>query len=665
MYIRKIFINNFRVFGEQGIEIVFNKGVNAIIGENNSGKSAIIDAIRLAFSTISYNKDIYFKISDFHVNNKGERAETAQIDIYLDEVPKFLIDIWDPENPNWGEFHIRFYTILTPNGEEKVRYKAWGGKVEGNSLSPETFDAINIAFLGALRDAENEMRPSRSSKLASLLNTIIRGETEKAELVDELIKANKSILSKEPINKAKEIINSNLLEIEQELMHQQIEIGLVKPKFESIASSLKTWIVSRWFCLEKDHPHYSTIQGLCTKQSLSKLIQETDNGIYIDAYNLLNSKANINDEIYELLISLERPSFELNQNGLGYNNLLFMSTVLGDMSLDKKGIHLNLFLVEEPEAHLHPQLQELIHSFFERQHKKSSSIQVIYTSHSPTLVSRIGINSINLLYENEYTIKCYPLASAKLNQSDQDYLERFLDVTKSQMFFAKGILFVEGICEAILLPEMAKLLERPLDRYAVEIVNVGGISFRPFAKILALPDTNQCFAKAAIITDDDRCTDKNHENTYIDKNLDFDACLDSIYQKLVNGHPSERFNKIKEFCEQVNIELCHAKQTLEYELALEPNNIPYLLDAIQCVFPEVGKKLRNLVETEEKHVYKALRIWLFIRARDKRKGEIAQSLCRLLQKEIEDKEKGIEKGNGFEVPSYIKKAIYAVTEPKE
>src|SRR5690606_31968744 len=153
----------------------------------------------------------------------------------------------------------------------------------------------------------------------------------------------------------------------------------------------------------------------------------------------------ISEDISLSLLSLMRYSFELHQNGLGYNNLLFMSAVLGDMSLNKSGIHLNLFTIEEPEAHLHPQLQELIHSFFDRKHRNSSSeIQVIYTSHSPTLVSRIGINSINLLFEDRYNIRCYPLASANLEETDQNYLEKFLDVTKSQMFFAKGILFVEG-----------------------------------------------------------------------------------------------------------------------------------------------------------------------------------------------------------------------------
>jgi putative ATP-dependent endonuclease of OLD family len=442
---KKIVVRNFRIFDNEGIEVIFNKGVNAIIGENNSGKSALIDAIRIAFSTIPYNKDIYFTKSDFYTNSKGERAETAQFDIYLDEVPTFLIEIWDPENPTTGEFHMRFYTTMTAGSIEKVKYKAWGGKAEGNPISPETFDSINIAFLGALRDAENEMRPSRYSKLANLLSTITADEVAKNELVEELLKANKAILKKDSIKKTKEIINSNLLDIEQDLLHQQIDIGFVDPKFESIASSLRSWIIPRWIFIGDDNPHYATLLDKCKDKPLSKLMQNTDGGIFLDINSFLQSGTDISEEVSSMLNSLMRYSFELHQNGLGYNNLLFMSAVLGDMSLNKTGIHLNLFTIEEPEAHLHPQLQELVHSFFERKHKtSSSSIQVIYTSHSPTLVSRIGINSINLLYEDTHTTRCYPLASANLDDTNQGYLEQYLDVTKSQMFFAKGILFVEG-----------------------------------------------------------------------------------------------------------------------------------------------------------------------------------------------------------------------------
>ena len=664
MYLKRITIRNFRAFNEAGIDVVFNKGVNAIIGENNSGKSALIDAIRIAFSTITYNKDIYFSKADFHINHRGQRAETAQIDVYLDDVPNYLIEIWNPEEPTTGEFHLRFYTVITPSGSEKVKYRAWGGKTEGNTLSSETFDAMNVAFLGALRDAENEMRPSRTSKLARLLKTIATDEETQAALVSELINANKAILEMAPIKKTKDIINVNLSDIEQELLQQQIDIGLVDPKFDSIAATLRSWIVPRWYFINTDFPHYALLMDMCKNHGLSNLHQEADGGIYFDINRFLQSNIEIDEALLTSLQSLMNHSFELYQNGLGYNNLLFMSAVLGDMSLEKAGVSLNLFTIEEPEAHLHPQLQELIHNFFERKHNDQSFIQIIYTSHSPTLVSRIGINAINLLYEDSHAIHCYPLVNANLEPDEQDYLEKYLDVTKSQMFFAKGIIFVEGISEAILLHEMAKSLNRSFDRFAVEMVNVDGTSFKPFAKLLTLPTDRKCFAKTAIITDDDRCTDKSHEN-YITKDLDYDDDLTGIITKIEKGLPSARFNNIYTLCSNINIELCSAKKTLEYELALHESNIPHILDSIESEFPQVGLSLKALVESESIIENKALRIWLFIRARDTSKGQVAQSLNRIIKKQNDDRSKRIKVDNPFVIPPYIAKAIYAVTEAVE
>lgn len=666
MYLKKISIKNFRAFDDVGLDVIFKKGVNAIIGENNNGKSALIDAIRIAFSVLQYRKDIYFNKSDFHINSLGERAGTVEMDVYLEDVPKYLIEIWNPEgNTTTGEFHLRFYLDTTPSGVEKIKYKAWGGKIEGNTLSTDTFDAMNIAFLGALRDAENEMKPSRSSKLANLLNTLTTSHNEKQEIVEKLLKANNDILNMEPIKKTKDIINANLSDIEQELLHQQVDVGLVEPRFESVTSSLRSWIVPRWYFIKNDSPLYQKLLLDCEKETLNKLIHACDGGMYFDINGFLRNKPNINEAEKESLLALMNHSFELSQNGLGYNNLLFMSTVLGDMSEDKKGILLNLFAIEEPEAHLHPQLQELIHNFFERRHQKSSSIQVIYTSHSPTLVSRIGTDAINLLFEDNHSMRCYPLASALLNAEEKDHLQKYLDVTKSQIFFAKGIIFVEGMSEALLISEMARLLNRSLDKYAVEIVNIDGTSFKPFVKLLTLPSGDKSFVKAAVVTDDDRCTDKSDISTYISKDLDFDSDMTNLNEKLEKGKPSDRFNNISKLCSNKVINVFGAKKTFEYELSLHENNVSHMLDAIRKVHPIVGKNLKELVEKESNLDIKALMIWLFIRTREKSKAEIAQELCRALQAQIKAINKGVITEKLFIVPEYIADAIYSVTEPLE
>ena len=661
MYIHEIKIQNFRTFGNDGVSFFFNKGINVVIGENNTGKSALIDAIRIAFSCVLYKKEIYFNKNDFHINSQGEKSTKAQIDVFLSEVPKNLIEIWDPEKTNCGEFHVVFTLEKTIAGYDKIKCKTWGGKCEGNPLSQDTLEAINFAYLGALRDAENELKPARNSKLASLLESVATVPEEKDKLVEKLRIANKEILETDSMGKTKQIINENLFDLEQDLLHQQIDLGLVEPKFESIMSSLCSWIVPRWSFINKNHSQYHQIVDLFKTDELKKLIQIQETGAYIDLDSFLKKAQNIDPELKGSLLALRNHSFELHQNGLGYNNLLFISAVLGDMSLSKAGIYSNIFLVEEPEAHLHPQLQELVLNFFKKKIDQSDNIQVIVTSHSPTLVSKIGINCINLLYERNHSTSCYSFLNSTINDEEKDYLEKYLDVTKSQLFFAKGIIFVEGISEAILLPEFAKIIDRPLDRYAIELVNINGVGFSPFAKMVKIPNKNHGFAKAAIITDDDRCASKDNLETYISKDLDYDEDLTVEIDKIDSGSPSDRFVKISELCSDKIVGCFGAVKTFEYELALENNNIPYLLDAIKTIYPEAGEKLKEKIEGETKQKIKALMIWLFIRSRESAKAQVSQVLSRMLKKQIEDKVAGIEIEAPFVVPKYIQEAIYSVT----
>ena len=285
---------------------------------------------------------------------------------------------------------------------------------------------------------------------------------------------------------------------------------------------------------------------------------------------------------------------------------------------------------------------------------------MIMTSHSPTLVSKIGIAHINLLFENQHELNNYPLITAGLSKEESDYLEKYLDVTKSQLFFARGVIFVEGISEAILVPDFAKLINRPLDMYAVEIVNINGVGFSPFAKMMKIPNQSFGFARGSIITDDDRCANK-HDATYISKDLDFDDDLTGIIEKIENGTPSDRFNDVSSLCCDHAVKCVGAIKTFEYELALEQNNVAYILEAISCLYPKVGKKLEETVNAEQNQKMKALMIWLFLRSRSSAKAQFAQRLSRVLQKQLHAIENNESIDSPFVVPQYIKDAIYNVT----
>src|SRR5690606_36312053 len=129
----------------------------------------------------------------------------------------------------------------------------------------------------------------------------------------------------------------------------------------------------------------------------------------------------------------------------------FMASEL--LHLNKKdwdGIRLGL--IEELEAHLHPQAQmQVIESL-----QKQDNIQLILTTHSPNLASKVSLNNLIICAD------CYafPLGKeyTKLKATDYPFLERFLDVTKSNLFFAKGLIFVEGVSEELILPALTDKL---------------------------------------------------------------------------------------------------------------------------------------------------------------------------------------------------------------
>ena len=662
MYLKKLIVKNFRIFDESGIELIFNKGINAIIGENNSGKSSVIDALRIVYSTVTYKKDIFFSKSDFHVSEDGTVANHAQFDVYLEDVPRRMIEIWNPQSDSGtgGDFHIRFEKYISPSGTEKVRSVYWGFGTEGNSLSSDTFEATDVVFLGALRDSENEMKPSRNSKLAQLLRNLVQGEDVRAELVQILSDANNNLLEKEQLKKTRNTINENLARIEQEFLNQQIDIGLVEPRFDSIASSLRAWVKPKWILINKADSVYEKAYAYFQRHTDLKKIQEDTEGIYFEI-SILDSETDIDKELADRISEVVNKSFELYQNGLGYNNLLFMSAVLGDMAIEKGGVYQNLLLVEEPEAHLHPQLQELVHNFLSDANKNDNNIQVIYTSHSPTLASKIDIENINLLYEYGHKKYCLPFSQTNLTEENKKYLQRYLDVTKSQMFFARGILFVEGISEAILLPAMAKALDRPFEKYAVELVNVDSVAFAPFVNLLSSDKVNTCFSKVSIITDDDRCAKKN-EKDYIDKNYDYDDISSEIVTNLQNGQPSERCNDLTTLCSGAGINVFTAFKTLEYALCCSEENIYHMIEALKKCYTDLGPKLEAKVGLLSQLSEKAACVWLFIRARDKCKGAVAQYISQVICDQYELKKKGEQIEKEFVIPEHLKNAIYSVTE---
>lgn len=199
-------------------------------------------------------------------------------------------------------------------------------------------------------------------------------------------------------------------------------------------------------------------------------------------------------------LSLDTNSINL---GLGNMNLLFIATELilleNSTSINFRGPHITL--IEELEAHLHTQAQIRLVKHLEEIVQESNTTQFILTSHSTNLVSSINPNKLIYLYDGI----AHPLSKEYTLLEDDDYrfLERFLDSTKSNLFFAKGLILVEGDSEMLLLPAISELIGIPLHQYGISLVNIGGTSFERYVKLFSTMAEPTIKLPISLITDMD------------------------------------------------------------------------------------------------------------------------------------------------------------------
>jgi len=537
MRLKSLHIRNFRKI--EDLMVNFPPGLSVIVGENNAGKTAIIDALRLMlFPSRDYDA-LRLNEDDFR---RG--ADGAAIEIYCtfcnlsdeDEVrfQECLVDVGE------GKFDVRLNARVEFNTTtRRANVKMWGGETEGGSLPSNLYDNITSIYLQPLRDPESGLKPGRRSQVSRLIDCLTENDGHK-QFEDIASDANDKIRKLEPVIKAKADIDTQMASIAGGELTQKTELIFSEPTFHRIIAGLQP-----------------EIEGL---------------------------------------------PFSL--NGLGYNNLVYTAATLGTLRRSAQFSFRSIF-IEEPEAHLHPQLQTLLLRHLTNvasEHDGTNSVQVIVSSHSPILASQAPIDSIISVHEIQGKVTAVSVYSIDMETKLKKKLQRFLDATRGELFFARRIIMVEGIAEALLLPALSRIAGGCLKDSAVTVLNADGINFNAFIPLLG---EGRLAFPVAILTDGD---DAKKE-----------------------GVPSDTASGLKAKEEQIS-NLCveFGQITFEHELAKSEELLPLMLDAYEILHPRNGKKLKEQITIVENAEEKADAFLAEFLRNNTSKGCFAQELASLL-----------------------------------
>ena len=494
MYLHELSLHNFRSFSEETVS--FQKLLTVLVGENNGGKSNIIDAIRLVSIPLIGRRDLYCEQTDIRF---GTVPNVFTIQATFQELSPpqqgRLLSAMTDETLQEARFGLTYdATDKKPSGRPTL----WAGRFKATPEAGSN-QMIRHVYLPPLRDAKRALASGNPTRIHTLLNHFL-GEHDPEEVAKSLARTSE----------------------------------------HKILSDVDTAVGAGLDVLTTGVRRQGTALGFNTDEKLIDIARD------------------LRFKLADYGITPE----DLQYSGHGFANLLYIATIAVELERTDDA-ELTMFLVEEPEAHLHPQLQAAVLNFLEERAEHSlqvkedkdapaGHIQVIVATHSPNLSawvpstrliflrsvdpqirvtqeqSDLGLERISPATESQRESiastrpesRCVPLAKLDLTDEERRKIDRYLDATKSALLFGGRALLVEGIAETILLPVIAKfhlLRNRQVDfrkfRSTV-LVPIDGVDFTPYVKIL-LSEVNgiRISDRVVVLTDGDKHTVRDAERS--------------------------------------------------------------------------------------------------------------------------------------------------------
>jgi putative ATP-dependent endonuclease of OLD family len=570
MYIYKLKIQNYRNFSSLELDL---QPFTLIIGENNIGKTNLLNAIGLIFSQeITIFKKRFLEIDDFNydiVTAFKEKVanpsikDFSEITLPIVKVEVFLQDFTDEQAAIVADWCINrelteakivyeFSPQVSFKKDEWIlkqreranldwqtvdfpidayEYTIYGGNDTSNRCDMYFLRMLKMEFLDALRDAKKELVANSDSRL--LYKILNRKELSNYDKIKEIL----GNLSKE----LKED-NQNLKDIKED------------------------------------------VNKLLEKVSLADT--DTENKIDFDFTSPETSEI-----LKKLGLTYGSNPISIERNGLGRNNLLYISLLLSQILEEEKikaeqkirdFTAFRFIAIEEPEAHLHPNLQNHLAENIEEIGKDKKHLQLILTSHSSHITSKLSLANTLVLFRERNSIKSHYILNGLNTEKDKDsinYLAKYLDATKSTMFFSRKLILVEGIAEQLLMPKFfEKVTDRTLEKENCTVINVNGVAFEHFLKVIK----NGFFVKCVVFTDSDTTKKtKNRAPTLkrayasLDSFIDVQITTKETFEKdLIESNKSGMGkNALLDILEKTKKKLSNRKKVATFRTSLGTNDI--------------------------------------------------------------------------------------------
>ncbi|WP_083213355.1 ATP-dependent nuclease [Mycobacterium malmoense] len=421
MYLSQLSLRHFRSCRDTSVN--FAPDLTVIVGENAAGKSAIIDAIRLVAFPASGRQTAWFvgERDLSHGSPIGTPVDLCARFASLSDLEKsiYLAQVVDSH-----EDLVYTATFATDPAVPKRSILTWGiGDARSEDPEPGLRRRISCVYMPPLRDAVRDLDGSDQALLHDVLRILVGTDSELEENFVETAKTALKKVAEHPLAvNTRDAIQGFFAETTAPNREHVIELNQRKLEMRRVARLLR--------------------------------IQLAERGV---------------------------PVGDIAATGLGYANLLYIAMIVLQL-VRAKDSDLTLLLVEEPEAHLHPQLQLVLLDFLHDQARSSGQsddmtqpggkVQVVVTTHSPVLASTVSILNVIVVARDsdgaEWCTKVTAIHELGLEDKDRRKIDRYLNSTRAALLFARDVVLVEGIAEMLVLPAVA---QRHLRQVAADLSN--------------------------------------------------------------------------------------------------------------------------------------------------------------------------------------------------